>query len=107
MTMLVSSAALGWARRALSLIDGPLRRRLATAVLITLVVSALEIACVVAVFPLFQLILDPERLTKSYWFQRLFGDVPRTQLLVWACTATLTLFLVKTAAAFYGTWFKY
>jgi ATP-binding cassette, subfamily B, bacterial PglK len=107
MTMLVSSAALGWARRALSLIDGRLRRRLATAVLITLVVSALEIACVVAVFPLFQLILDPERLTQSYWFQRLFGDVPRTQLLVWACTATLTLFLVKTAAAFYGTWFKY
>jgi ABC-type multidrug transport system fused ATPase/permease subunit len=107
MTMLVSSAALGWARRALSLIDGRLRRRLMAAVLVTLVVSVLEIACVVAVFPLFQLMLDPERLTHSYWFQRFFGAVPRTQLLVWACAATLTLFLVKTVAAFYGTWFKY
>jgi ABC-type multidrug transport system fused ATPase/permease subunit len=107
MTILVSSAALAWARRALSLVDDRLRRRLIVAVLITLAVSALEIACVVAVFPLFQLILDPERLTKSDWFQRFFGTVPRTQLLVWACTATLVLFLVKTAAAFYGTWFKY
>jgi ATP-binding cassette, subfamily B, bacterial PglK len=107
MTMLVSSAALGWARRALSLIDGRLRWRLAAAALINLVVSALEIACVVAVFPLFQLILDPERLTQSYWFQRFFGAVPRTQLLVWACAATLALFLVKSAASLYGTWFKY
>jgi ABC-type multidrug transport system fused ATPase/permease subunit len=107
MTMLVSSAALGWARRALSLIDGRLRLRLAAAALINLVVSALEIACVVAVFPLFQLILDPERLTQSYWFQRFFGAVPRTPLLVWACAATLALFLVKSAASVYGTWFKY
>ena len=107
MTVFVSSPALEWARRALSLVDDRLRRRLTAAVMITLVVSALEIACVVAVFPLFQLILDPDRLKQSYWFERLFGDVPRTQLLAWACVATLALFLVKTAAAFFGTWFKY
>jgi ABC-type multidrug transport system fused ATPase/permease subunit len=105
--MSFSFAALDKLRRVLGLIDWRLRRLLSAVVVVTTIVSVLEILSIVSVFPMFQLILDPERLARSVWFQRYFGGAPRSQLIVWACAATLTLFLVKAAASFFGSWFKF
>lgn len=101
-----SLRALQRLRKLFSLVSRGLKVKLAGLWALTIISSALEVVGVSAVFPLFQILLDRDRLMQQAWFQRWFEGVAVDTLLLGACMAILVLFVVKSATLLWMGWLK-
>ena len=94
-------------RKVLALVD---RRYIGTLVLLlmsTLLASVLEVLSVTAVLPVFQLLLDPRKVSQSPWFQRFFGATEPKAFLLWVCLGIIILFVLKMAVSLFSLWLKW
>ena len=101
-----SLRALRRLRKLFSLVSRGLRLKLGGLWALTILSSALEVVGVSAVFPLFQILLDRDRLVQQAWFQKWFAGVPIDTLLMGACAAILALFVLKSATLLWMGWLK-
>lgn len=93
-------------RKLFLLVSPGLRLMLAALWVLTLLSSVLEVIGVSAVFPLFQMLLDRDRLAQQAWFQKWFSGIPIDTLLVGACVAILAVFLLKSLTLLGAGWLK-
>jgi ATP-binding cassette subfamily C protein len=107
MTTNIQAGPKGQISKMFALIDRRFRGQLALLLVVTVVVSSLEVAGIAAIFPLFQLILDPNRIVGAAWFQRIFGAVAPSQVFLWACALVLVLFIAKFAISTFAMWLKW
>ncbi len=101
-----SLRALQRLRKLFSLVSRGLRLKLAGLWVLTIVASTLEVVGVSVVFPLFQILLDRDRLVQQAWFQKWFGGIPIETLLLGACAAIFALFVLKSIVLLWLGWLK-
>ena len=89
-----SLRALQRLRKLFSLVSRGLRLKLAGLWVLTIVASTLEVVGVSVVFPLFQILLDRDRLVQQAWFEKWCGGIPIETLLLGACAAIFALFVL-------------
>jgi ATP-binding cassette subfamily C protein len=95
------------ARKVLALIDRRFRSPLVLLLCVTISASLLEVISVTAVFPIFDIVLDSERMARTAVFHRIFGDMMPRAVFLWACIAILVLFVMKSAVSTWAFWLKW
>src|SRR5215475_791531 len=83
------------ARKIFALLEKRHRAALWILLAATLISSFLEVASITAILPVFQIMLEPERVARLAWFRPLFGDMPVNTFFLWLCLAILVLFVTK------------
>lgn len=102
----MSLKALERLRKLFSLVSQGLSLKLAGLWGLTILASTLEVVSVSVVFPLFQILLDRDRLVQQAWFQKWFGGIAIDTLLLGACAAILVLFVLKSVVLMCMGWLK-
>lgn len=95
------------ARKVFSLVERHYRGQIVLMLVVTIFASLLDVVSITAILPIFQLMLDPERITRIAWFQREFGNIPVGTFVLWTCFGVLGLFIVKFAVSLFGQWLKW
>lgn len=93
-------------RKLFSLVSRGLSLKLAGLWALTILASTLEVVGVSVVFPLFQILLDRDRLVQQAWFQKWFGGIAVDTLLLGVCAAILVLFVLKSVVLMCMGWLK-
>src|SRR5215471_3452166 len=73
----------------------------------TIIISFLEVARITAILPVFQIMLEPERVARFAWFRPIFGDMPISNFFLWLCLAIFVLFAVKVMVSLFVVWLKW
>jgi len=107
MKPIISAGMIEQTRKVLALIDRRYRGLLVLLLAVTVAASLLEVVSITAVFPVFQVMLDPGRVTRAPWFHQILGDTPMNQVLLWACILILVLFMLKFVMSLFAVWLKW
>lgn len=107
MKPIISAGIIEQTRKVLVLIDRRYRGLLVLLLAVTIAASFLEVVSIAAVFPVFQVMLDPGRVTRLAWFHQFLGDIALNRLLLWACILIFVLFVLKFVVSLFATWLKW
>lgn len=104
---MTTTGLIGQVRQILALIDRRYRRLVILLTALTLVSSFLEVVSITAIFPLFQMLLDPARFSRIGLIREVFGDIEPTRLFLFICSGVVVLFVAKVAVTLLAGWLKY
>jgi ABC-type multidrug transport system fused ATPase/permease subunit len=103
----VPTKMLDQARKVLALIEPRFRGPLVLLLFVTVSASLLEVISITAVLPMFDIMLDPERMGRAEWFHGIFGDTAPRSVFLWACLAIVVLFVAKSCVSTFAIWLKW
>jgi ABC-type multidrug transport system fused ATPase/permease subunit len=94
-------------RQLFAIASQPIRWRLFALLVVMVLAAVLEVAGIGAIFPLFQVMLEPAQLKRIAAFHPAFTEMTLRTFLIGACVLILATFAAKTVTVLLASWLKW